>query len=113
MEAERPKIRNILKSLARRRRQAADRQSELSLEIDASSYERERVIWSRRRFQKCHLYPAIQPEKKHTPCHPTAQEFQYAQNKTAQFQKFTHGVVLLLGGIELERERCFNGLPLW
>ncbi|KAA1097647.1 hypothetical protein PGT21_016078 [Puccinia graminis f. sp. tritici] len=64
MEAERPKIRNILKSIARRRRRAADMQSEVSLEIDASSYEGER-------------------------------EVEYAQNKAAQFQKFTHGKVVV------------------
>ncbi|KAA1126994.1 hypothetical protein PGTUg99_035238 [Puccinia graminis f. sp. tritici] len=79
MEAQRPKIRNILKSNARRRRRAADRQSEVALEIDASSYVGERVIWSRRRFKKCHLYPAIRDERKRTPRHPTVHEVEYAQ----------------------------------
>jgi hypothetical protein len=95
MEAQKPKIRNILKSNARRRRRAADRQSEVALEIDASSYVGERVIWSRRRFKKCHLYPAIRDERKRTPRHPTVHEVEYAQKKAAGFRKFTHGKVII------------------
>ncbi|KAA1091900.1 hypothetical protein PGT21_012956 [Puccinia graminis f. sp. tritici] len=95
MEAKRPKVRNILKSKARRRRRAADRTSEVALEIDESSYSGKRVIWSRRRFIKCHLYPAIRAEKRRSPRHPTLDEVEAARTIASRFRKFTHGTVII------------------
>ncbi|KAA1071714.1 hypothetical protein PGT21_017296 [Puccinia graminis f. sp. tritici] len=95
MEAKRPKTRNILNSIARRRRRAADRESEVALEIDDSSYSRRRVTWSRRRFIKFHLYPEIRAEKKRRPRHPTIEEVDAAKIRASRFRKFTHGTVII------------------
>ncbi|EFP94393.2 uncharacterized protein PGTG_20349 [Puccinia graminis f. sp. tritici CRL 75-36-700-3] len=95
MEVERPKIRNLLKSFARKRRRAADQESEVALEIDTSAYEGTPVIWSRRRFKKCHLYPTIRQEKRRNPRPPTQDKLQQAKDKASGFRKFTHGKVIL------------------
>ncbi|KAA1137935.1 hypothetical protein PGTUg99_009838 [Puccinia graminis f. sp. tritici] len=95
MEAERPKIRNLLKSFARKRIRAADRESEVALEIDTSEYAGTPVIWSWRRFKKCHLYPTIRQEKRQNPRPPTQDELQQAKDKASGFRKFTNGKVIL------------------
>ncbi|OAV95898.1 hypothetical protein PTTG_26498 [Puccinia triticina 1-1 BBBD Race 1] len=87
---------NFMKSWAQKKCWLNDRHSIVSLNIIATSFNGQRIIWSMQQCIKRHLYPKINAENKSLPHKPTAKELAHAQAIVNDFIPFTHGKVILI-----------------
>ncbi|WAQ84739.1 hypothetical protein PtA15_5A312 [Puccinia triticina] len=87
---------NFMKSRARKKRRLNDRHSIVSLDIIATSFDGQRIIWSMQQCIKRHLYPEINAKNKSPPRKPTAKELAHAHAIVDDFIPFTHGKVILI-----------------